>query len=139
MARTPFIEVFVVQKRYWWYNDEYDAAISSDAIQTFRDRKKAEQYREELERRIRRGEEGEHYNPFGMNGLDLSDQTSLGADELSDAVEALGLDPPPSGDWQGWWDRKAKKFTPEQREALWALFDQISFYEVVSEHLPVRD
>jgi hypothetical protein len=140
MVRKPFINVFVVQKRYWWYNDEYDDPVGSDAIQTFRDRDRAEKYRAELEAKIRRGEDGgEHYNPFGMNGLSLSDQTSLSEDELADAVQALGIDPPDSGDWHGWWYRKAKKFTPEQREALWALFDQISFYEVVSERLPVSE
>ena len=133
------VEVFVVRKHYWWYNDEYDSVVSSDPILTFRDRNKAEKHRQELERKVRRGEvDGGHYNPFQMGGLDLSDQTSLSDAELAAAVEELGLVPADHGDWHGWWYENYDGFTPQQREALWGLFDQISFYEVVSDVIEVR-
>jgi hypothetical protein len=138
MARQT-VEVFVVRKHYWWYNDEYDSVIDSNPILTFRDRKQAEQHRQELERQIRRGEieEGQH-NPFQMAGFDLSDQTSLDDNQLAAAVEALGIDPADFGDWHGWWYQNYDNFTPDQREALWGLFDQIAFYEVVSDVVEVR-
>jgi hypothetical protein len=140
MARTrQTVEVFVVRKHHWWYNDEYDSIISSDPILTFRDREKAEKRRQELERQVRRGEvDRGHYNPFQMAGLDLSDMTSLDDSQLAAAVEALGLEPADHGYWHSWWYENYDDFTPQQREALWGLFDQISFYEVVSDVIEVR-
>jgi hypothetical protein len=35
------------------------------------------------------------------------------------------------GDWAEWWDRCADLSTDEQRAAVWALFGQLSPYEVV--------
>jgi hypothetical protein len=143
MARaTHTISVFVVRKHHWWYNDEYDSIVGSEPILTFRDREKAEKHREDLERRVRRGEiEGGLHNPFQMAGFGLDDQTSLSEDELIEGVEALGLEPPTRprfGDWHNWWYDNYDDFTPEQREGLWALFDLISFFEVVSDKIVVH-
>src|SRR5262249_34964357 len=128
------VEVFVVRKKFWFYTDEYDAPVGSDAIQTFRDRHKAEEYRQEQERLTRRGEDGGRlYNPFLMNSNDLSDQSSHDEDEFAELAESLGFEPPERAiDWCAWWEENHEDFTPEQREAIWALFDRIELYEVVA-------
>ena len=141
MARAADrIKVFVVRKHYWWYNDEYDSLIGSEPILTFRDREQAEKHRQELELEIRRGEvPGEDYNPFNVFVDDPSDQsTSLDGPQFTAAVEALGLEPPDNGDWWSWWHDNCLAFTPEQREGLWALFDGLSFYDVVADFVEVR-
>jgi len=139
MARaTQRVKVFVVRKNLWMYNDEFTDLVGSEPILTFRDRAKAEEHRRDLERRARRGEFGcALFNPFNMAGYELDDQTSLTEDELAEAVEALGLEPS-DGNWHGWWSEHADGFTPEQREALWALFDEIAFFEVVADEVEVR-
>lgn len=140
MARAKQrVEVFVVRKHLWMYNDEYDDLEGSEPVRTFRDRARAEEHRQELERRARRGEFGcADFNPFNMAGYELDDQTSRTEDELAEAVEALGLEPPDDGEWFTWWADHAEDFTPEQREALWALFDAIAFFEVVADEVEVR-
>jgi hypothetical protein len=138
VAKGQRIPVFVVRKHLWWYNDEWDEIVSRDPILTFRDRDKAEKHRQELERQARREGEGTQYNPFNMAGFGPEDQTSLTHEQLVVAVEALGLEPPDGHWWHDWWYNNHPSFTPEQREALWALFDRLSFYEVVKDFVEVR-
>lgn len=139
MARkTTTIPVFVVRKHHWWYNDEYEQPIDSNAILTFRDREKAEQYRQELERKARRGEDDTRdYYPFNM--LDPRDTTiAFDPEQFATTAEALGLERPDPFDLHNWWHNNHRNLTPDQREALWALFDHISFYEVVADTIEVR-
>jgi hypothetical protein len=136
MARAK-LKVFVVQKFFWWYNDEYWSGLGDgDPIRTFRDRGRAEAYRMELERAARR-EKG--ICPFDINGLGLEDQTSLSESEFRRRLSAAGIDGPGVGEYfRSWWDDVEATLTEEQRDLVWDLLDLAQFYRVEETEIEVE-
>jgi hypothetical protein len=135
--KTRSITVYVVQQYHWEYSDEYfyhdDAG---ETIQTFRNRRKAEAYRDELEREMQRTN---GFGPFEMNSLGFEDQTSLTFAEFQQGVRQLGLEAPTSEwDCYEWWHDNAGSFTAEQCYGVWKLMDRARFYEVVETELEVE-
>jgi hypothetical protein len=137
------VQVYVVQKFNWEYNDEYFYHDDEgSAIKTFRDRAKAEAYRMELEQACRDG-----INPFEMNDLDLAGQTSLNAGELARRLSAAGIEPPEGvGDDEDgyveffeWWMDHAEELTEEQRHLVWDLCDRARFYDIVETEVEVEE
>jgi hypothetical protein len=131
------ITVYVVQQYHWEYSDEYFYHDDDgEAIQTFRDRRKAETYRDELEREMQRNN---GFGPFEMNGLEFEEQTSLTFAQFQKGVRQLGLETPADeSDCFEWWHDNAEKFTTNQRFGVWKLMDKARFYEIVETELEVE-
>jgi hypothetical protein len=67
-----------------------------------------------------------------MNDLDWEAQTSLPVAEVRRLLRAVGLDAPEDGfDYFDWWERESRRWSPEQRDAVWEVMDKARFYTVV--------
>jgi hypothetical protein len=84
----------------------------------------------------------------GMQGDHVWASSGLSYTRFRNEIRALGLCPPPlewGGDspvsptghclfyskhWLEWWDAQVDRMTPEQREAIWQLLDEIRFHRV---------
>jgi hypothetical protein len=133
------ITVYVVRKLDWEYSDEYYFTVGGLELRAFRDPDKAEAYRRELERPVRRGEaEGDLDNPFTAHGTRVEEQSSLEADRFRDALRSHGIDPPYDDNFYSWWIDEGKRLPPEQREVVWDLCDQVHLFEVVEQEIEVQ-
>lgn len=149
------VTVYTVQTVCWEYNDEtydrldwtFDPKSASNPseygtevptlVRSFLSREKAEAHALELERG-RRGEVGPaiYYGPLGGG---LADFTSLPEQQFLARLRELGvvlpaldrrgrIDP---GGLYDWWDRRVAKLRGDTLHAVWDLFDQVRFYQVV--------
>src|SRR4051812_45879916 len=74
-VKTRRVTAYVVQRRNWWYNDEYFVSSDGTEVQTFLSREKAEAYRREKERDARK--QVEFDNPFWFQGMSWDDWSSV--------------------------------------------------------------
>jgi hypothetical protein len=100
-------------------------------VASFDSADEAEAYRREQEARARAV-----VNPFAGTLAAPIEQTSLPEGVLCDWLEDQGIEPPPQAktsrrNWAKWWEKSAKKWSDDQREAIWARLDRVSFYRVV--------
>lgn len=137
--------IYLVQRMSWtvWDDDgrgqctrhEEDQGVP---VRAFRSEAAAQAYCAELEAEARR-----ELNPFqfhhGEIGLLTADEDE---DRFLEGVARLGLEAPTSEryhnennpdyvDYAVWWDAVQATLTPEQREGVWSLLDDLCLYVVV--------
>ncbi len=103
-------------------------------LRLFADRAAAEAYRDEIVGRLRLT-----VNPFDLSHAPMS----LAEPALVNCLWGLDVVPPDPKvvgshghwdefiDWSAWWAETAPTLSPEQLEAVWALFDRLRLVEVV--------
>jgi hypothetical protein len=129
-SKTRRVKAYVVHRRNWWYNDEFNEAFDAGSpVQTFLSRDKAEAYRREKECTARK--RGELTNPFWFQGLDWDDWSSLSQAAFDRRVSELGVEPLGRRPPYDWWDKIEGDLTDEQRNVIWDLLDRVQLFEVV--------
>jgi hypothetical protein len=116
-SKPKHVTAFVVHQRLWWYNDEYHMpGDPGTPIKTFLSREKAEAYRREQECAGRKN--GEHTNPFTLQGLTWEDWSSVSQDEFDRRMRQLGVDPIGRMYPYEWWEEIEGDLTEDQRNAI---------------------
>jgi hypothetical protein len=124
--------VYVVQQINWEYNDEYYSPGLPEPVRAFRDRGRAEAYRQEQEVKARRSALCD--NPFTYTwSYELPDISSLTEEEVLARVRQANW-PVPDGPpyaWSDWYDTMQAMLPESERCRLYDLFDRVRFYEIV--------
>jgi hypothetical protein len=125
-------KVYVVQQIDWEYNDEYYDPGLPEPVRAFRDRGRAEAYRQEQEVKARRAAHCD--NPFTYTwSYELPDISSLTEEEVLARVRQANW-PVPDGPpyaWSDWYDTMQALLPESELCRLYDLFDRVRFYEIV--------
>jgi hypothetical protein len=128
-------KVFVVERvawKVWTFNAHpiYEPCRRDGGsfvpVRAFTNRKAAEAYRQTLEAEARAT-----FSPAHL-------EHDLTREDFRARLQALGLKPlnPRSKEWDSlktfrdWWVEHAAELSPEQRAAVWKVFDEVTFYRV---------
>jgi hypothetical protein len=154
MPARKTVTLYVVQSQPWSYNrawieappddlrfdDDFDPSLSYGEeglpvpMRPFLNQQTAEQYRQQLERRERKGLNPLHYG----QGQGLDGFSSLSPAEFVGRLEQAGLEPPPLRRGQvdprlwEWLYDGIETWSDEERDAVWDVCDKIRFFKVVS-------
>jgi hypothetical protein len=128
MAKPKRIRAYVVQRRNWWYNDEYHMPLDETPVKTFLSREKAEAYRLQQEHAARK--KGEFTNPFWLAGLSWDDWSSTSQEEFDRRLRELDVRPLGRQYPSEWWEEVERNLTDEQRNAIWDLLDRVQLFVV---------
>jgi hypothetical protein len=125
-------KVYVVQQINWEYNDEYHDPGLPEPVRAFRDRGRAEAYRQEQEVKARRA--NHCTNPFHYTWTyELPEISSLTEEEVLARVRQADWplpDGPPYA-WGAWYDTMQALLPESELYRLNDLFDRVRFYVVV--------
>jgi hypothetical protein len=145
MARKRKVEpgkrkVYVVERLSWhfWCDDGNQPCCNSGEeqggvpVEVFANQSRARALCKDLERQARA-----EVCPFQFHHAEPEMLSSKSEKEFHKAIRRIGLPLPtaPEGgyvNWYHWWQGVEPTLTPDQREAVWDLLDQVQFYRVGS-------
>lgn len=126
----------------WTYREPRNGGV----IRAFASRRRAERFRERLEKHRQGRPLPRGCNPFVLckqAEVDFATMTRFPVEVLCDWLRDADITPPEATPeahvWHWWWHKQAKTLSVAQWAHLWSAFDQVRFYEVVEIRLEAGD